>query len=524
MKKAFYWGALVLLIVILLLGLHTRHALYLLIPWGAFLLLGLYDVFFSKHLVTRTYPVIGHLRYILESIRPEIQQYFIATNQSGRPYNREQRTLVYDRARGENDRLPFGTQQDITAVGYESTMHSLAPKKVPESCGRILLGGEHCKLPYDASRLNISAMSFGALSDRAVRSLNLGAKIGNFMHNTGEGGLSKYHLQEGGTLCWQIASAYFGCRTEDDRFDPEQFKIKAALPQVKVIEIKLSQGAKPGLGGLLPGAKVTAEIAEARGVPVGKTCHSPAAHTEFSTPTGLLEFMQRLRELSGGKPVGFKLCIGKRSEFMGICKAMLNTGILPDFITVDGAEGGTGASQIEFSDNIGTPINEGLVFVNSCLIGVGLRDKIRIIASGKVASGFDLITKISLGADMCNAARAMLFSLGCIQATRCHTNTCPTGITTQDPTRKKSVHVHERGPMVASFHEKTIASFLDIAGAMGLEHVDDLSPGLIMRRGANELSVPYSELYHYLKVGELLGDEVHPKYASDWALASADHF
>lgn len=525
MRRFFYIFSVVFFAAMAIGSIWWTPAWYFLIFWLPYVAIGIYDCFFAHKLVLRTYPVIGHLRYLFEFIRPEIQQYFIATNQSGRPFNREQRELIYQRAEGKSDRIPFGTQQDIVDVGYESALHSLSPKKMQSDCQRVVIGGEQCKKPYSASRFNVSAMSFGALSDRAIRSLNRGAKIGNFYHNTGEGGLSKYHLQEGGDLVWQIASAYFGCRTKDGRFCDATFEKKVkANPQIRMIEIKLSQGAKPGLGGLLPGSKVNAEIAEARDVAIGETCESPASHPEFDTPKGLLHFVQRLRDLSDGLPVGFKLCIGKRSEFMSICKAMLETGILPDFITVDGAEGGTGASPVEFTDNIGTPINEGLVFVNSCLNGVNLRDKIRIIASGKVVSGFDLITKFALGADACNSARGMLFSLGCIQARRCNTNTCPTGITTQDPARKIALNVDERAPMVASFHDKTIESMLDIGGAMGITHVDQLSPDMIMRRGANEISVSYSELYQCLQPGALLGGEIHPKYAASWARASAEAF
>ncbi|MDF1795540.1 MAG: FMN-binding glutamate synthase family protein [Coxiellaceae bacterium] len=526
MRKAFYWSSLICLIAILVCGYFWPWVYYFFIPWVPITLIGVYDIHWSKHLVTRNYPVIGHLRYMFEFIRPEIQQYFIATNQSGRPYNRETRTMVYDRAAKEEGVLPFGTQQDITTIGYESANHSMAPKKVPHEQSRIQLGGEFCKQPYCASRMNISAMSFGALSGRAVRALNLGAKLGNFMHNTGEGGLSKYHLKEGGDICWQLGTGYFGCRTKDGNFDPDLFTEKANLEVVKVIEIKISQGAKPSHGGLLPGAKVSKEIAEARLVEPGQDCDSPPGHREFSTPIELLEFVQRLRDMSNGKPVGFKFCLGRRGEFMAIVKAMLETGILPDFITVDGAEGGTGAAPVEFSDYLGAPINEGLVFVTSALIGANLRDKIRVIASGKVATGFDLITKIALGADMCNVARGMLFAVGCIQATRCNTNTCPTGITTQDPVRQKAIKIEASGDMVRNFHDGTIDSMLAIAGAMGLDDLKGLNPTMIMRRGANELSVPYDVLYHYLRPGELIENShhLHPIYKRYWEAARPDTF
>ncbi|WP_217272023.1 FMN-binding glutamate synthase family protein [Sphingopyxis sp. BSNA05] len=421
------------ILAIALLQLLWPPILWLLLLLVPFILIGTYDLTIAKHNVLHNYPVIGHLRYMLEFISPEIRQYFIETNESGRPFNRITRDLIEARANDGDDTLPFGTQSDIMDVGYARANHSLAPKQVAETEGRVMLGGDACKQPYSASRLNISAMSFGALSKNAIRALNAGAKLGDFAHNTGEGGLSPYHLQEGGDVFWQIGTGYFGCRNKDGNFDAAKFNENANKPNVKAIEIKLSQGAKPSHGGVLPAAKVNEEIAQIRGVEPHKDVISPPAHTAFTTPTGLLEFVQQLREETAGKPIGFKLCIGNRSEFLAICKAMLETGILPDFITVDGAEGGTGAAPVEYSDRFGVPINEGLTFVRNSLIGVGKRDKIRLISSGKVATGFDMIEKISLGADMCNSARAMLFSIGCIQALACNTNKCPTGITTQDP-------------------------------------------------------------------------------------------
>lgn len=525
MRRAFYWIAAISFSIIFVWSFRWPWAHLFYFLWVPYVLIGIYDLYWSRHLVTRNYPVIGHLRYFFEFIRPEIQQYFIATDQSGRPFNRETRIMVYDRAHREAGVLPFGTQHDISSVGHEAAMHSMAPTKISESEARVTLGGAQCSKPYSASRLNISAMSFGALSAHAVRALNLGAKLGNFMHNTGEGGLSRYHLQEGGDICWQIGTAYFGCRTKDGNFDSELFAQKTKLPVVKAIEIKISQGAKPSHGGLLPGVKVTPEIAEARGIPIHEDCFSPPAHKEFSTPMELLGFVQKLRDLSEGKPVGFKLCIGRYSEFMGIVKAMLETGIYPDFITIDGAEGGTGAAPMEFSDYLGMPLNQGLVFAHSCLVGARLRDKIRIIASAKVASGFDIIAKCALGADMLNMARPMLFAIGCIQATRCHTNTCPTGITTQDKGRQRAIVVEKRGVNVKNFHELTIQSFLDIAGAMGLHSLSDLKPSMIMRRIADEKSVTYSEFYTFLKPGQLLeSDHLPATYAKYWQKARADRF
>jgi len=490
-----------------------------------YVLIGVYDLYFSSSNVLRNYPVIGHLRYALEFISPEIRQYFIETNRSGRPFDREQRQLVDRRSRGMPDFQPFGTQLDITEVGYNSARHSLAPKSVAQAEARVSVGGAHCKQPYSASRLNVSAMSFGALSPNAIEALNAGANIGGFAHNTGEGGLSKYHLAGGGDIFWQIGTGYFGCRTKDGKFDPAQFKERSRHDAVKMIEIKLSQGAKPSHGGVLPAAKVNREIADARGVPIGEDCFSPPGHSTFSTPHGLLDYVAELRELCGGKPVGFKLCIGRRSEFMGICKAMAESDILPDFITVDGAEGGTGAAPLEFSDRLGMTVNEGLIFVENCLVGIDKRDKIKVIASGKVASGFDLVHKIALGADMCNAARTMLFAIGCIQAVRCNTNTCPSGVATQDPHRMKAVVVDERKHNVADYHRINIESFLDLVGAMGLTSPDQLTPNHIYRRIANETEKTYGQLYRFLEPGHLLrAKKIDENYAEDWAMAKADAF
>lgn len=494
--------------------------LYFVIPY---ILIGIYDMYFTTHNILRLYPVIGHLRYMFEFIRPEMQQYFIATNTSGRPFNREIRTLVYQRAQKERDTLPFGTQHDIMEVGYELAYHSLSPKILPDSCARITVGNEQCKQPYNASILNSSAMSFGALSPNAVKAINLGAQLANFAQNTGEGGISPYHLS-GGDLIWQVGTGYFGCRTPDGHFDPDLFQANATRECVKMIELKLSQGAKPSHGGILPAAKISPEIAEIRGIEMGKDCDSPPAHSAFSTPTGLLEFIAQLRELSGGKPIGFKLCLGRRSDFMSICKAMLKTEIYPDFITIDGAEGGTGAAPVEFTNRLGVPIHEALVFVHSTLLGCNLRDKIRVIASGKVATGFDMITKLALGADMCNTARAFMFSIGCIQALTCNTNNCPTGVTTQNPDRNRAINVNGKKQHVVNYHNATIQSCLDLAGAMGVTNLNELEPHLIHRRISDETSKTYKEIYTYLEPGELLTDNINPNYASCWQYASAESF
>lgn len=525
MARNLYFGISIGGIILILIGQFLwSPILWLLVLLVPFILVGIFDLTLAKHNVLHNYPVIGHLRYMLEFISPEIRQYFIETNENGRPFNRITRDLISARSKNADDTLPFGTQLDVMQVGYARANHSLAPKPPTEEEGRVTVGGPACKQPYSASRLNVSAMSFGALSSNAIRALNAGAKIGNFAHNTGEGGLSPYHLQEGGDIFWQIGTGYFGCRTKDGNFDNGMFRENANKPNVKMVEIKLSQGAKPSHGGVLPAAKVDEEIARIRGVEPHKDVISPPAHSAFSTPTELLEFVQILREETNGKPVGFKLCIGNRSEFLGICKAMLETQILPDFITIDGAEGGTGAAPVEYSDRLGVPLNEGLTFVRNALIGVGLRDDIRLITSGKVATGFDMIEKVAIGADMCNSARAMLFSIGCIQSLKCNTNACPTGIATQNAIRAKAVNVEEKRHRVANYHQRTVDSFLDMLGAMGHTSARALTPEMIKRRIGNEREVDYSHLYPSLSTGDLLGSKIHPDYADDWARASVTSF
>lgn len=516
----------------LLLGLVFLVALFEHVPAGLFvlgivsllILVGIYDICQRKHAILRNFPVIGHMRYILEFIRPEIQQYFIATNQSGRPFNRETRSLVYQRAKQVLDTLPFGTQEDINSPGFESVRHSLSPTEIKKEEARVLFGGDACKQPYSASRFNVSAMSFGSLSKNAVLALSQGAKKDNFYLNTGEGGLSPYHLAGGGDLVWQIGTGYFSCRNKKGEFDPGLFQEKSHHEQIKMIEIKLSQGAKPSHGGILPAVKITKEIAAIRGIERGRDCLSPPAHTAFDSPIGLLSFVQQLRELSGGKPVGFKLCIGRRSEFLSICKAMLETQILPDFITVDGAEGGTGAAPIEFTDHIGESINDALIFVNNALVGTGLRNKLRVIASGKVASGMDLVTKIALGADTCNSARAMMFAIGCIQALQCNENTCPTGVTTQNPRLMRGLVVPDKAQRVANFHHSTVNSLLEIVGAMGKGHIDDLCANDIYHRTSHFESKHYGQIYEILQADALLKMPYPIAFGEDWQKAQADKF
>lgn len=494
--------------------------------WAVFFLLAMVGAsdLRSKHNVLRNYPILGHIRYLLEFVRPELRQYFFESGQSGRPFNRDQREIVNKRADGLPDTEPFGTTRDIGGAGYIFAQHSITPRKVDPQYARLIIGGPQCMKPYNSSRLNISAMSFGALSSNAVLAMNKGAKLGNFAQDTGEGAISPYHRVHGGDLIWEIGSAYFGCRTHDGQFDPDKFQEKASSDQVKMVEIKLSQGAKPGHGGLLPGAKVNREIATTREIEEGKDCHSPAQHPEFTTPIELMLFVKRLRELCGGKPVGFKLCLGRQEEFMAVCKAMLETDILPDFITIDGAEGGTGAAPAEFENFLGTYINEAIPFVDNCLTGIGKRQDITVIASGKVVMGFDMVTKIALGADMCNSARAFMFSVGCIQAQRCHTNTCPTGVTTQDPARTRSLHVPSKAERVRNFHHATIASFLDITGAMGFSSPEQLRPEHINQRPESGPAGTYREFHPKVNTGDFLSNNIPAAYFADWKNANAHRF
>ena len=492
----------------------------LLVVWT---LVGAYEIFASESNLRRNYPVLANIRYMLEYIRPEIQQYFIANNTEERPYSRETRSLIYRRAKGANDTIPFGTQQDILAEGYRSLNHSINATSVSQEHARVCVGNSACRQPYMASRLNISGMSFGAISNRAIEAMNKGAKLGNFAQNTGEGGISEYHLQHGGDLIWQIGTGYFGCRTEEGRFDAESFREKAAHDAVKMIELKISQGAKPSHGGVLPGAKVTAEIARIRSVEIGKTVYSPAAHPEFSTPIGMLEFIQRLRELSDGKPVGFKFCLGKKSEFMAIVKAMLKTGIYPDFITIDGAEGGTGAAPVEFSNRLGTPCMEATYYVNEILIGAGIREQVQLISSGLTASGFDMLEKLLVGANIINAARSFMMSIGCVQAQACNTNRCPTGIATQDPARARAINVDEKAQRVKNFHEATIHACFELCGAMGFDNPDTPTAADLFTR-YNEGLKHFDQIYHPLIKGQLLSESIPPAYLADWQAATAEHF
>jgi glutamate synthase domain-containing protein 2 len=489
---------------------------------GPLIVLGVYDMQQTQHSILRLYPVIGHFRYMLEAVRPEIQQYFVESNTNGTPINREFRSLIYQRAKNANDTRPFGTIFDVNRAGYEWVNHSMQPKHLDDLDPRIKFGGSNCSQPYMASPLNISAMSFGALSKNAIMALNRGAKLGGFSHNTGEGGLSPYHLEHGGDIVWQIGTGYFGCRDDDGNFDAEKFELMATKKVVKMIEIKLSQGAKPGHGGVLPAAKLTQEIAGIRDVPMGKDVISPAAHTAFSSPIGLLEFVAQLREISGGKPVGFKLCIGRRDEFLAICKAMLESGITPDFITIDGGEGGTGAAPTEMTNSVGTPIRDALIFVNNALVGVGLRDEIRIIAAGKMFSAFHILRILALGADAVNSARGMMLSLGCIQSRTCNTDRCPTGIATQNPSRNKAIVVSDKAKRVANFHRQTVTNLVELTGAAGLSSIEELRPKHINRRVQGTDVQTYAQLYASLDVACLLKAKSIPDgWKDDWSLADS---
>ena len=524
-RRKWYIGFGVILILLVALLIILQANWYWIFGLLGFLLVvAVYDRGQKKHTLLRNFPVLGHMRYILEFFRPEIQQYFVASDDSERPFDRKTRTVVYERAKGISDTISFGNDRDIMKAGYEWALHSLAPKHHSSVDPRIVIGNEQCSQPYSASRLNISALSFGALSKNAIMALNLGAKHGNFLHNTGEGGLTEYHLQ-GGDVGLQVATAYFGFRTPDGNFDPEKFRKQALLPNVKMIEIKLSQGAKPAHGGMLPKEKITPEIARIRDVPMGQDVISPPTHRTFSTPEGLCHFIAQLRELSGGKPVGFKLCIGKKTEFFAICKAMLKTGIYPDFIAIDGMEGGTGAAPSEFVNSIGMPLQEALVFVRNALVGCGLRKHIRIIASGKNTSGFDMIRMIALGADVIHSARAMMLALGCIQSKQCGNNTCPVGVATQNPRLFKQLDIEDKAERVYNYHTATVKNFVELVGAMGLANPSDILPSSVMRRISDHEVRYFDEIYDFIESGCLLNDATIPaRYRRFWEAATPDTF
>lgn len=524
-SKILFLSIFIINAVFLYYGLMINHiifgGLFLTVP---LLLLGIYDIFQTKHSLWRNYPIISHIRWLFEDLRPYLRQYIVEDNLEGTPYNRDQRSLIYARAKGDDDFHPFGTKLDVNAHDYEWLAHSVSPALIIDSDLRVNIGGPQCLKPYSASVLNISAMSFGALGANAIEALNLGAKQGNFYHDTGEGAISPYHLKHGGDLVWEIGSGYFGCRSHNGGFDAKKFKERAILDQVKMIEIKLSQGAKPGHGGVLPGAKVTKEIAETRGVEIGKCVHSPAGHSTFSTPIEMLVWVKELRDLSGGKPIGIKLCVGKPHEVFALIKAMKETDILLDFIVVDGTEGGTGAAPQEFTDHVGMPLRDALIIVRNALVGSGLKKHIRLGASGKVDGAFSIAANCAIGADWCNAARAFMFTIGCVQSMKCHTDLCPTGVATQSKARQHGLVVPEKAIRAEKFHKKTIEALKEVIAATGYTHTDDLKPNhLYIRKNASEV-VTIDEVHHFLKDNELYTGINNATYQDWWNKADAHSF
>ncbi len=522
------WGMVVLAVVLIPLGALV-HPIFWWVELIAvpLVLLGFWDLVQKRHSILRNYPIVGHLRFLMEDMGPEVHQYLVENDTDGRPFDRDTRSLMYERAKGVPDEKPFGTELDVYSAGYTWMTHSVAPRprhEDPEATMRITVGGPRCQQPCSSSVLNISAMSFGALGRQAVRAMNLGAKKGGFAHDTGEGSISRYHRENGGDLIWQIGTGYFGCRTPDGNFDPDLFTKNAADDQVKMIEIKVSQGAKPGHGGILPGAKVTEEIAEARIVPQGQDVLSPTYHKAFSTPREMMAFIAQLRELSGGKPVGFKICIGYPIEFASIVKAMVETGTVPDFIVDDGGEGGTGAAPLEFSDSLGAPLIEGLMLVQNTLVGAGLRDRLKLGASGKLVSASAMARAMALGADWCNSARGFMFAVGCIQSQRCHTNRCPVGATTQDPRLQKALVVPDKADRVHLFHKNTVRSLAELVAAMGLDHTEQLRPDHVLKRVSPTEVKSFSEIYEPFAPNALIEGTAAPRFQAIWDAASVDDF
>lgn len=520
------WRWLLPLVVIALLILcavepGARWGLWIVVPLT---ILAVWDFFQQPHTLLRNFPITGHIRWIMEALRPYLRSYVVEGDLEGRPFNLDERALIYARSKGDLDDHPFGTELDVYSSEYKWMTHSIVPNDAADEDPRVKVGGPQCAKPYASSVLNISAMSFGSLGARAIEALNLGAKIGNFCHDTGEGGLSKYHRKHGGDLTWEIGSGYFGCHDGNGHFDDVMFRDTAQRDQVRMVEIKLSQGAKPGHGGVLPGAKVTEEIAEARGVEPGQDCVSPPGHSAFSTPIEMLEWAARLRDLSGGKPVGIKLCVGQPHEVMAIMKAMLETGILLDYIVVDGAEGGTGAAPVELSNRVGYPLREGLIIVRNALVGSGLKDHIRLAAAGKVHSGAGMAANAAMGADWSNAGRAFMFSLGCVQSMRCHTGLCPTGVATQDPTRQRGLVVEDKAERVARFQHQTVKALHTIVTAMGLQHPGDIQPHHLHERISDMRANSIDQIYDFLGKGELLSGTDSASYAAMWDEAQASSF
>ncbi len=505
-RNAFILISVILMTFILSTAIFSPIILWSLVLFLPLIIIGFIDLAQKKHSIKRNFPLVGNLRYLLEKVRPEIMQYFVETDTEGRPINRIFRSIIYQRAKNVNDTAPFGTQMDVYELGYEWMEHSIYAKTLTRDIDlpRVLIGSAACKKKYSASLFNISAMSFGSLSKNAILALNKGAKMGNFAHNTGEGGISTYHLENGGDLIWQIGTGYFGCRDGNGKFNPEMFSVNASLDNVKMIELKISQGAKPGHGGILPANKNTPEIASIRGVEPYSEIDSPSSHSAFTNPEELMNFLQSLRNLSGGKPVGFKLCIGKKHEFIDICKAMISTGIKPDFITVDGGEGGTGAAPVEFSNSLGMPLRDGLAFVYDSLVGYDLKKDIKLIAAGKIFTGFHLAKVMALGADLCNSARGMMLALGCIQALQCNTNKCPVGVATQDKSLIKGLDPEDKAVRVYNYQRATMRSFTELLAATGLHNPDELMRCHIYRRVTMNKVMQYDEIYPEISVGAYL--------------------
>jgi Glutamate synthase domain 2 len=527
MRKLFIYCAITLILVSALLGFLINSWWYMV--FGIFLFLfimGVFDMMQKKHSIMRTFPVVGRIRYWMEALRPKMYQYFIENDIDGRPISRIDRSTIYQRAKKQIDTVPFGTQLDVYEEGYEWLSHSISPKDFQKAdhSPRVMIGNKDCKQPYSASIFNVSAMSFGSLSANAIEALNAGAKIGGFAHNTGEGGISPYHLKHGGDIIWQIGTGYFGCRDEDGNFSEEIFSKNASIPQVKMIELKLSQGAKPGHGGILPGKKNTPEIAAIRHVKPYTTVYSPPYHSAFNSPRELVLFIQKLRELSGGKPVGFKLCIGRKNEFIGICKSMIELDIYPDFISVDGGEGGTGAAPQEFSNHVGVPMMDGLAFVENMLVGYGIRKHIKVIASGKILTGFHLVRAIALGADACNSARAMMMAIGCIQALQCHTNKCPTGVATQNPALTVGLVVSDKKQRVANYHESTVSTFVELMGAAGIDDYNNITRSHIYRRVFMNEVRTFEDIFPSLEPGCMRNNAIPEKYKLDEQTAKTDQW
>jgi len=528
MRKEFIFVSTLIIVATILTGYFFQPLWY----WLLLLILplfgvGIYDMIQLRHAISRNFPILGRTRYFAEYLRPKVYQYFVESDTNGRPFNRNDRSLIYRRAKNDVDTTPFGTQLDLYAEGYEWMNHSInaLDKKNVHPDPRVLVGGPQCRQPYALSVLNVSAMSFGSLSKNAILALNGGAQQGGFAHNTGEGGISPYHLSPGGDLIYQVGTGYFGCRNDQGGFDPEKFRETVAPGNVKMIELKLSQGAKPGHGGILPASKNTPEIAAIRKVTPGVAVDSPPYHREFNTPEGLLQLISQMRELADGRPVGFKLCIGNKHEFVAICKAILKTGIYPDFITVDGGEGGTGAAPVEFSNYVGMPFREAVAFAHNTLTGFGLRRHIRLIASGHIVSGFDIFRAQALGADACNAARAMMIAIGCIQALECNRNTCPTGVATQEEGLVKGLVVEDKTRRVANYHRKTLESYIELLAGAGIDNPSKINRRSISRRVLMNQVKRYDEIYPYLVEGCLLQNATTPE---DWrelvGMAQAESF